>query len=84
MNQPDTRARLVRCFAAVFRALTPQQIETATTGNVAAWDSLAMIELATVVDEEFGTETDFDLLSQLDSFDAFLTHVQRTDAVVRP
>ena len=73
----DVDARLGACFAAVFPALTPQQILSASTSTLAAWDSLAMIQLATLVDEEFATETDFDMLPELSSFDAFRRYVEQ-------
>jgi acyl carrier protein len=71
----DHAVRLVRCFSAVFPALSEAEIRAATPETVEAWDSLAMIQLAVVVDEEFGTTTDMERLPQLMSFGAFLDYL---------
>jgi acyl carrier protein len=67
--------RLVRCFASVFPSLSPEQIYTASTESVEAWDSLAAVTLIAVIQEEFGVDFDLPDLSELTSFEAFRTYL---------
>jgi len=73
----ETRQRLTNCFQVVFPALPQEQIERASTGTVAEWDSVAAITLMNVLEEEFGLEMDLDDLADLDSFDKVLAYLQK-------
>ena len=73
----DHETQLIRCFASVFPALTPEQIRTASVQSLDAWDSLASVTLAAVVQQVFSVEIDLLDLSELDSFDAFRTYLSR-------
>ena len=68
----DTRERLIHCFQAVFPDLSENEAERATAQRVGAWDSVATVTLAAVVEEEFGTQFQPDDIENLTSFDAFL------------
>jgi acyl carrier protein len=72
----DAERRLEQCFAVVFPTLTKTEIRNATPETVPAWDSIAMIHLATVIDDEFGTLTEPETLVDLNSFGAFLEYVR--------
>ena len=72
----DTKERLVKCFAAVFPALTADQILSASVDSVAKWDSLASITLVAVVQEEFRLQIDLLDLAELTSFSAVLSYIQ--------
>jgi len=63
--------RLVRCFASVFHGLTPDEIRSTSDESVGTWDSLTTVTLAALVQEEFNVEIDAEVLSRLDSFEAF-------------
>ncbi len=67
----EIATRLVNCFVTVFPGLAESDVPRASPASVPAWDSAAAIMLANVVEEEFGIQVDFDLLSELDSFDRF-------------
>jgi acyl carrier protein len=67
--------RLVRCFASVFPALAPEEIRTASTESVGAWDSLAAVTLVAVVQQEFGVEIDLLDLPELTCFEALRTYL---------
>jgi acyl carrier protein len=71
------RDRLVTCFQTVFPDLPEAEIPAATQASVAAWDSVAVITLANVVEDEFGIQVDFDLLAELDSFGRFHEYLCR-------
>jgi acyl carrier protein len=72
----DVRTRLMRCFCTVFPALPDATVANANTGNTAEWDSLASITLFALVEEEFGTELDVNVLGELNSFDSILDYLQ--------
>ena len=72
----DTRARLVKCFTAVFSELSEQEIPFASPATVGSWDSVASITLVSVIEEEFGTEIDPDDLEHLVSFELVLDYLQ--------
>ncbi|MGA3327467.1 MAG: acyl carrier protein [Terriglobia bacterium] len=72
---PEQDDRLVRCFASVFPALTPEEIRAASAESVAAWDSLASVTLVAVIQQEFGVEIDILDLPELTSFEAWRTYL---------
>jgi acyl carrier protein len=78
---PDTRARLVKCFSAVFPELSEQEIALASPLSVGAWDSLASVTLLSVLEEEFEVQIDPDALDQLVSFSLILDYLQHEQQV---
>ena len=73
----DAKARLTRCFAAVFPHLSEETIQLATPNSVETWDSLASITLINVIEEEFGIEIDPEDIEHLVSFEKVLDYVSR-------
>jgi acyl carrier protein len=71
----EHRARLMKCFAAVFPDLPAAEIAEATPERVPAWDSVANVTLLAVVEEEFGLTVDVDDLETLVSFEAMLDYL---------
>jgi acyl carrier protein len=71
----DTPSRLARCFAAVFPNLDAAAIPQASMTSVQGWDSLATINLLTVLEEEFGTQIPTQDLEKLVSFPAILQYL---------
>lgn len=71
----DVDTKLLRCFQAVFPALTEEQIRTAVRGNTPQWDSLASLLLARTIEESFGLEADLELMNHLESFAALRAFV---------
>lgn len=71
--------RLIRCFSSVFPGLMPEEIRAVSTESAGVWDSLATVTLAAVVQEEFNVDIDPIVLPRLDSFEAFLSYLQRPD-----
>ena len=74
---PDDRARLTKCFAAVFADLPADEIPGARTETVAGWDSVANVTLLVVVEEEFGITVAPEDIEHLDSFAALLDYVSK-------
>ncbi len=62
---------LMRCFKSVFPSATRDQIRTAKTFDaIPGWDSLRIVNLLAVLDDEFGVHIDLPELLELASFDA--------------
>jgi len=64
--------RLVGCFALTFPDLAPEEIRRASMASVAGWDSVAAINLVTVIEEEFGVELALDEIGEVASFATLL------------
>lgn len=71
----EIKSRLNRSFATVFPHLAPEKIPGANMDNAGSWDSVAHMTLLTVVDEEFGIETDPEDAENLTSWQALFDHV---------
>jgi acyl carrier protein len=67
--------RVRNCFRTVFPDLSDEQIETAVRAETEEWDSLASLELLTVIEEEFGIQLSDDAVEGLDTFQAARTAV---------
>jgi len=68
--------RLLRCFTTVFPDLAAEQAAEASQDSVAAWDSVATLNLITLLDEEFGLQVDYDQIENLTSFRTILQYVE--------
>ena len=62
--------RLTTCFATVFPKLAASRITVASVQDVPEWDSVAQVNLLSVIGEEFGMEIDFDEFEDATSFRA--------------
>ena len=71
----EREVRLKRCFQVIFPDLTEERIGEASKSNVAEWDSVAMVTLINVVEEEFGIQIDLSDVEQLLSFREFLSYL---------
>ncbi len=77
---PEQEDRLIRCFASIFPELTREEILHVSTESAGTWDSLSTVTLAAVIQQEFDVEIDSDVLSSLESFEAFQTYLDRINA----
>ena len=68
--------RLVRCFSSVFPELGEGEIRNASIESVPAWNSLAAVTLAAVLQEEFGIQVNLADLPSLVSFAAVQDYVR--------
>ncbi len=71
-ESPDTQIRLIRCFQAVFPELSEGDAIRATADRISKWDSLATVNLAAVVEEEFGIRFAPQEIERLTSFNRYL------------
>jgi acyl carrier protein len=71
----DTRRRLLHCFTSVFEGFTEEQLAGASVSSLEGWDSVAMVTLVSVVEEEFQVRVKSSDLGELTSFDSFCRYV---------
>ena len=69
--------RLARCFSAVFPDLATDAIPKASVNTVDAWDSLNLVTLVAVIEEEFRVTVDLSEIDKLDSYAGILSCVER-------
>jgi acyl carrier protein len=68
--------RLAKCFSLVFPSLAAHQIPSATADNVDGWDSVAQLNLLSLIGEEFSMDIDFEEFEGATSFGALLDHLR--------
>jgi acyl carrier protein len=72
---PDLETRLLRCFESVFPGLTPDDIRI-SNAEQGTWDSLSLVTLVAVVQEEFGVEILDEEIANIDSFAGFRAYLE--------
>ena len=73
----DHEERLIRCFASVFPGLSAEDIQGVSEQSDGIWDSLSVVTLAAVIQEEFSLDIDPEILPKLNSFEAFRSYLTR-------
>jgi acyl carrier protein len=76
LQMNDMRARLAKCFGAVFPELSNAEILTASAASIGSWDSLGTVTLICVLEEEFQVAIGLEDAEQLMSFDLILNYLQ--------
>lgn len=72
----ELRDRLVRCFFSVFPALTEEEIRAVNVELLSNMDSLVVVTLVALIDEEFGVDIDVDGLLELGTFEAIQEYLR--------
>jgi acyl carrier protein len=80
----EIQQRLIHCFATVFPNLDDIDIRRASYASVANWDSLAIVKLVSVVEEEFNVSIPSEDFESMTSFDLVLDCVQRRIGEMAP
>jgi acyl carrier protein len=73
----ELQQRLTNCFSAVFPELSGEQLIHASSATVPSWDSVAVITLLTVIEEEFEISIDEDDPARFDSFQRILDYLKK-------
>jgi acyl carrier protein len=73
----EQRKRLANCFGAVFPELSNDEILEASSKTVASWDSVAVVTLLAVIEEEFGISIDEENPAEFDSFQRILSYLEK-------
>ena len=72
----EQQRRLANCFCAVFPELSSEEIMQANSTTVRSWDSVAVVTLLAVIEEEFGISIEEDDPAKFDSFQRILSYLQ--------
>ncbi len=75
----EMHARLTKCFLAVFPELSDSEVASATPSSLATWDSVATLNLLTLIEEEFNLEIDFVEVMDHLSYSQIGDYLQRRD-----
>ena len=73
----NIRARLAKCFSAVFGGGREEEIYTASLGSMPDWDSVATITIVSLIEQEFGIRVEVGSLEDFVSFDRILDYLER-------
>lgn len=76
----EQQRRLANCFCAVFPELSDNEILQASSTTVQSWDSVAVVTLIAVIEEEFGISIEEDNPAEFESFQQILSYLQRSKA----
>lgn len=68
----NLKERLEDCFEVAFPDVPKEQIPQASVSSLAIWDSLTMLTLVALIEEEFDIQTSSDDLGQMISFELIL------------
>ena len=71
----ELRSRLLKCFSAVFPDVGSQGLDEMTKHPPKEWDSMAMLLLFTIVEEEFNLRVDHDAFRNGLSFGLLLDYL---------
>jgi acyl carrier protein len=72
----DLSQRLTRCFAAAFPNLPPEKIQQASTQTIEQWDSMALVVLTSLIEEEFKIHIAPNDLEYFSSYEQILAYLQ--------
>jgi acyl carrier protein len=76
----DQSERLIKIFSAIFPELTREEILVASPASVAAWNSLATINLVSLIEEEFGIDIPPDRFEEMGSYELVLDYLTQAVA----
>jgi len=75
----EQQKRLASCFWAIFPELSSEEITQASSATVQSWDSVAVVTLLAVIEEEFGISIEEDDPAKFDSFQRILCYLQEAE-----
>jgi acyl carrier protein len=73
----DIEARLASCFTAVLPEMGADEIRNASAAGTVGWDSVTMVTLLAVIEDEFQIAVDLDDPARFDSFQGILEYLRR-------
>lgn len=72
----DLSQRLAGCFSSAFPQLSAEEIQQASTETLAQWDSMALVLLTSLVEEEFKVQIAPADLDYFTSYAGILVYLQ--------
>jgi acyl carrier protein len=76
---PHTRDRLIKCFQAVFPVVTGVQVVRLSSTETPTWDSLAMVNLIALIEDEFVLHIPIDDYDEMNSFESIYVYVKKSE-----
>lgn len=73
----DIKKRVASCFSNVFPGIQPEEIPTASTASLAAWDSLGHVRLLASIEEEFRLQLEMDDFDELISYPLIMAYLEK-------
>jgi len=73
----DLETRLIRCFSSIFPGASTDEIKKAQMETLKGWDSISMVNLISVLEEEFQVSFDLDDIERFTSFDKVRAYLQQ-------
>jgi len=73
----DIKDRVARCFSNVFPDIRQDQIPSASTTSLAAWDSVAHVRLLSSIEEEFSLQLEMEDFEELVSYPLIVTCLEK-------
>ncbi len=73
----DIQVRVNRCFSNVFPDIRDEQLPTASSTTLAAWDSMGHVRLLGAVEEEFGLQLEMEDFDELTSYPLIVDYVEK-------
>jgi acyl carrier protein len=80
----EQQRRLANCFCAVFPELSSEEIIHASSATVPSWDSVTVVTLLTVIEEEFGISIEEDDPAKFDSYQRILGYLREAEKKQSP
>jgi acyl carrier protein len=71
----DIKEKVDRCFRNVFPDLRAEDLPRASSSSIAAWDSMAQVNLLSTISEECGVDFELEDFDQLVSYALILDHL---------
>ena len=72
----EQQRRLAKCFWAVFPELSSDEMIQASSTTVEGWNSVAVVTLLSVIEEEFTISIEENDVAEFDSFQRILSYLQ--------
>lgn len=69
--------RVAQCFSNVFPKIRPDEIPSASTASLAAWDSVAHVTLLSSISEEFGVDFELEDYEELVSYALIVEYLEK-------
>jgi acyl carrier protein len=73
----NVKERVAQCFSNVFPRIRPDEIPSASTASLAAWDSVAQVTLLSSISEEFGFDFELEDYERLTSYPLIVGYLEK-------
>jgi acyl carrier protein len=73
----NLKQRVATCFSHVFPDIREDEIPSASTASLPAWDSIAHVTLLSSVAEEFGIDFEVEDFEELVSYALIVEHLEK-------